>query len=288
MAETQVIILSGPSGAGKSTAIKALEDLGFFCVDNLPIILLPKFIELCQGSIEEISKIVVVMDIRERPFLKDYPRIFEELRDRGQKVEIIYLEASDEAILRRFSETRRQHPLAEEGSVLEGIAVEREELADLKQHADQIIDTTDLNVHQLRAVITQYFSHVSMEKKMFITFLSFGYKFGVPYNVDIVMDVRFLPNPFFVEGLNYRTGNDQAVIDYVMRSEDTQQFLEKMKDFLDFLLPRYEKEGKTYLTIGIGCTRGKHRSVVITNHLQTIIDRERYIIRVDHRDLNKV
>jgi UPF0042 nucleotide-binding protein len=288
MAETRVVILSGPSGAGKSTAIKTLEDLGFFCVDNLPIILLPKFIELSQGSVEEIKKIAVVMDIRERPFLKEYPRIFGELRERGQKIELIYLEASDEAILRRFSETRRQHPLAEEGSVSEGITTEREELADLKQLADQIIDTTHLNVHQLREVITQYFSHLSPEKKMFITLLSFGYKFGVPYNVDIVIDVRFLPNPYFVEGLTYLTGNDQSVIDYVMRSEDTQQFIEKFKGFLDFLLPRYEKEGKTYLTIGIGCTGGKHRSVVIANHLDRIIDRERYTIRVDHQDLNKV
>jgi UPF0042 nucleotide-binding protein len=287
MGETRVVILTGPAGAGKSTAIKTLEDLGFFCVDNLPIILLPKFIELSQGSVEEISKIAMVMDIRERPFLKEYPRIFEEMRERGQKIELIYLEASDEAILRRFSETRRQHPLAEEGSVLEGIAIEREELADLKQLADQIIDTTHLNVHQLREVITQYFSHVTPEKKMFITLLSFGYKFGVPYNVDIVIDVRFLPNPYFVEGLKFLTGNDQSVIDYVMRSDDTQHFIEKFKGFLDFLLPRYEKEGKTYLTIGIGCTGGKHRSVVIANYLDKIIDQERYIIRVDHRDLNK-
>jgi len=288
MSETRVIILTGPSGAGKSTAIKTMEDLGYFCVDNLPIILLPKFIELCDGSVEEISKIVLVMDIRERPFLKEYPRIFEELRERGQKIEIIYLEASDEALLRRFSETRRQHPLAGGGSVTEGIAVEREELADLKQHADQIIDTTNLNVHQLRAVITRYFSHVHPEKKMFITVLSFGYKFGVPSTVDIVLDVRFLPNPYFVEALKYLTGNDQAVIDYVTGSEDTQQFIEKLRGFLDFLLPRYEKEGKTYLTIGIGCTGGKHRSVVIANHLDTIINREKYNIRVDHRDLNKV
>jgi UPF0042 nucleotide-binding protein len=282
-----MVILTGPSGSGKSTAIKALEDLGFFCVDNLPIILLPKFIELSQDSAEEISKIAVVMDIRERPFLKEYPRIFEELRERGQKIELIYLETSDEAILRRFSETRRHHPLAEEGSVLEGIVIEREELADLKQVADQIIDTTDLNVHQLREVITQYFSHVSPEKKMFVTILSFGYKFGVPSNVDIVMDIRFLPNPYFVESLKYLSGNDQSVIDYVMRSEDTREFIEKFKGFLEFLLPRYEKEGKTYLTIGIGCTGGKHRSVVIANHLDKIIGRERYIIRVDHRDLNK-
>ena len=288
MPDTRVIILTGPSGAGKSTAIKTLEDLGYFCVDNLPIILLPKFIELCDGSAEEISKIAVVMDIRERPFLKEYPRIFEELRERGQKIEIIYLEASDEALLRRFSETRRQHPLAEGGSVTEGIAVEREELADLKQIADQIIDTTNLNVHQLRAVITQYFSHVSPKKKLFITLLSFGYKFGVPSTVDIVLDVRFLPNPYFVEALKYLTGNDRAVIDYVMGSEDTQQFIEKLRGFLDFLLPRYEKEAKTYLTIGIGCTGGKHRSVVIANHLDTFLNREKYIIQVDHRDLNKV
>jgi UPF0042 nucleotide-binding protein len=288
MSETRVIILTGPAGAGKSTAIKTLEDLGFFCVDNLPIILLPKFIELCQGSAEEISKIGVVMDIRERPFLKEYPRIFEELRERGQKVEIIYLEASDDALLRRFSETRRQHPLADGGSIMEGIAVERGKLADLKQIADQIIDTTNLTVHQLRAVITQYFSHVSPKMKMYITILSFGYKFGVPSMVDIVLDVRFLPNPYFVESLKYLSGNDQAVIDYVMRSEDSQQFIEKLQGFLNFLLPRYEKEGKTYLTLGIGCTGGKHRSVVIANHLDTIIDRGKYTIRVDHRDLNKV
>lgn len=287
MHNIKIVILTGLSGSGKSTAIRALEDLGFFCVDNLPPILLPKFIELCKASSGEISKIAMVMDIRERTFLKEYPDIFKELKKKGQEIKIMFLESSEEVLIRRFKETRRQHPLAEKGSVLEGIKRERGELSDLRMLASEILDTSTFTVHQLREVITQLFSKVSDRRKMTITLTSFGYKFGIPYDTDLVMDVRFLPNPYFVSELRNFSGNDERVYNYVMSNEIAESFQKKFISLINFLIPQYEKEGKMYLAIGVGCTGGQHRSVAVINNLEKLLSKKRYLIRVIHRDLGK-
>ena len=287
MQSIKIVILTGLSGSGKSTAIRALEDLDFFCVDNFPPVLLPKFIELCKASSGEISKIAMVMDIRERAFLKEYPDIFKGLKKKGEKIDILFLESSDEALVRRFKETRRQHPLAEKGSVLEGIKRERGKLSDLRMLASEILDTSSLTVHQLREVITQLFSKVSNKKKMSITLTSFGYKFGIPYDTDLMMDVRFLPNPFFVSDLRDFSGNDKSVHNYVMKNEVAENFQKKFLSLINFLIPQYKKEGKTYLAIGVGCTGGQHRSVVVINSLEKILSKKDCLVRVVHRDLGK-
>jgi len=287
MQSIKIVILTGLSGSGKSTAIRALEDLDFFCVDNFPPVLLPKFIELCKASSGEISKIAMVMDIRERAFLKEYPDIFKGLKKKGEKIDILFLESSDEALVRRFKETRRQHPLAEKGSVLEGIKRERGKLSDLRMLASEILDTSSFTVHQLREVITQLFSKVSNKKKMSITLTSFGYKFGIPYDTDLVMDVRFLPNPFFVSDLRDLSGNDKSVQNYVMKNKVAENFQKKFLSLINFLIPQYKKEGKTYLAIGVGCTGGQHRSVVVINRLEKILSKKDCLVRVVHRDLGK-
>ena len=287
MQNIKIIVLTGLSGSGKSTAIRALEDLGFFCVDNLPPVLLPKFIELCKASSGEISKVAMVMDVRERAFLKEYPDIFKELKHKGEKINILFLESSDEVLVRRFKETRRQHPLAEKGSVLEGIKKERGKLSDLRMLASDILDTSSFTVHQLREVILQLFSKISSKKKMSITLTSFGYKFGIPYDNDLIMDVRFLPNPFFVSELRDLSGNDKSVHNYVMKNEVAEKFQKKFLSLINFLIPQYEKEGKTYLALGVGCTGGQHRSVVVINSLKKILLKKGYLVRVVHRDVGK-
>ena len=287
MQSIKIVILTGLSGSGKSTAIRALEDLDFFCVDNFPPVLLPKFIELCKASSGEISKIAMVMDIRERAFIKEYPDIFKGLKKKGEKIDILFLESSDEALVRRFKETRRQHPLAEKGSVLEGIKRERGKLSDLRMLASDILDTSSFTVHQLREVITQLFSKVSNKKKMSITLTSFGYKFGIPYDTDLVMDVRFLPNPFFVSDLRDLPGNDKSVHNYVMKNEVAENFQKKFLSLINFLIPQYKKEGKTYLAIGVGCTGCQHRLIVVINSLEKILSKKGCLVRVVHRDLGK-
>jgi len=287
MQNIKIVVLTGLSGSGKSTAIRALEDLGFFCVDNLPPVLLPKFIELCKASSGEISRVAMVMDVRERAFLKEYPDIFKELKKKGEKINVLFLESSDEVLVRRFKETRRQHPLAEKGSVLEGIKRERDKLSDLRMLASEILDTSSFTVHQLREVILQLFSKISSKKKMSITLTSFGYKFGIPYDNDLIMDVRFLPNPFFVSELRDLSGNDKSVQNYVMRNEVAEKFQKKFLSLINFLIPQYEKEGKTYLTLGVGCTGGQHRSVVVINSLKKILSKKGYLVRVVHRDMGK-
>ncbi len=287
MQKIKIVIITGVSGSGKSTAIKALEDLGFFCVDNLPPVLFPKFIELCRASSGEISKVAMVMDVRQRDFLKEYPGIFKELNKKGERIDILFLESSDEVLVRRFKETRRQHPLAEKGSVLESIQIERDKLSDLKLLASEIIDTSSFTVHQLREIIIQLFSKIHARRKMTITLTSFGYKFGIPYDADLLMDVRFLPNPFFVSELREFSGDDEKVYNYVMNNAIAEDFLKKFIALVNFLIPHYEKEGKSYLTIGVGCTGGKHRSVAVINSLEKLISKKGFLIRVLHRDLGK-
>lgn len=286
MKDIRIVVLSGPSGSGKSTAVKALEDLGYFCVDNMPVALLPKFMELLAQS-GEIAKVAAVVDVREREFLKAFTPVFAEIKEAGYHIELLFLEASDESLVRRFSETRRRHPLATEESPLEGLTRERELLKELKAHADKVIDTTDFNVHQLRDVIKEHFSGPVTQEKMAVNLMSFGYRYGVPSDADLVIDVRFLPNPYFVASLKGLDGTEEPVRDYVMGKVETADFLERFKAFLDYLIPLYWKEGKSYLTIAVGCTGGKHRSVVIVEALSEWIASEIVTARKKHRDIQK-
>ena len=307
MKNIRVILISGVSGSGKTTAIKALEDIGFYCVDNLPILLLPKFIELCAQSDGKISKVAVVEDIRgvashsgvpdgtpvqgERDFIEDSRKIIQALQKEGYRVEILFLESSDAALMRRYSETRRQHPLAEGGSIREGIQLERERLQGIREMATRIIDTTPFNVHQLKDDIQRYAQEEAVSRRMTVTLLSFGYSFGIPYETDLLLDVRFLPNPYFVEELKRLSGEDSRIAEYVLQWEEADEFLRRVYDLLQFLLPLYEREGKTQLTLGIGCTGGRHRSVAIVNRLAQMLQepgrRPERVLHVRHRDVGK-
>ncbi len=285
--DLSIIIISGLSGSGKSTALKALEDLGFFCVDNMPILLLPKFIELCTISTDDISRVALGMDAREGSFLKQFRPTLHELRKQGYKTELIFIDCDDEILIQRFSETRRQHPLSSAGSVSEGIVREREMMSELKSHADRVIDTSELNVHQLRSILKEYFVRFS-KRDMAITYMSFGYKYGVPHDADVVLDVRFLPNPYFVRDLKDLTGNDERVSQYVFERPEAKEFIEKLTEFLSFQIPLFEREGKSYLTVAVGCTGGRHRSVAIVNHLKNHYATKRERVFSIHRDMERV
>lgn len=281
----RVVVVTGLSGAGKSTAIRALEDLGFFCVDNLPVTLLPHLLEICRAG--GVGKVALGMDVRERGFLAASPRTLETVRSAGYRIELLFLDASDEALIRRFSETRRRHPLAQGESVVDGIRRERELLADLKSLADQLIDTTPLNVHQLRDAIREQYLAASRVNQLTVTLLSFGYRYGLPPEADLVVDVRFLPNPHFVDEIRGFDGSRPEVAEYVFRSPEAARFLDRFEELLAFLLPLYEKEGKAYLTVAVGCTGGQHRSVAIVRALAARLDRDRYLVRVRDRDVDR-
>ncbi len=281
----RIVVVTGLSGSGKSTAIKAFEDLGYFCVDNLPVLLLPDFLKLRQESSEDLWHIALGMDIRERRFLESYSKIFNELRGRGANLEILFLEATDDVLQRRFSQTRRKHPLAGQESVLEGIKAEREMLRDLKGMATRVVDTSSANVHDLKRMISRLYAVSPDHDSLQVMVLSFGFKYGVPAEADIVMDVRFLPNPFFVEGLRDLDGRREEVIRFVLRDEQSQVFLDKFSTLLTDLLPHYRAEGKSYLTIAIGCTGGKHRSVVMAERLTARLVEKGYRAHLSHRDL---
>jgi UPF0042 nucleotide-binding protein len=308
----RVILISGLSGSGKTTAIKALEDIDFYCVDNLPILLLPKFIELCEHSGGKISKVAVVEDIRgsasypsqsARPtgvagdvqggedFFEDSRRIIQDLQREGFPIEILFLESSDPILMRRFSETRRQHPLAIGGSIGEGIRLERGRLQGIRDMANLVIDTSHLNVHQLKDQIQRYAQEGSSSGQMTVTLLSFGYSFGIPDEADLLMDVRFLPNPYFVEELKRLRGEDPKVTEYVLQWEEAREFLRRIQEFIQFLLPLYQRERKTHLTIAVGCTGGRHRSIVIVNRLAEMLRGELVargaFLSVRHRDAEK-
>lgn len=287
MKELKIVIITGLSGSGKSTALRALEDVGFFCVDNLPVVLLPKFLQIQSEPSKEISNIAIVMDLREKSFLKKYPGIFSRLKDKGYHIQILFIDASDEMLVRRFSETRRRHPLSLEGSVLEGIRIEREQLAPLKAMADKVMDTTSFNVHQLKDVVQRYFQASAATKKLVVNVTSFGYRNGLPVDADIVQDVRFLPNPHFVEDLRPFTGYHPPVRDYVLATEECTAFIRKWFNLMDFLMPLYEKEGKSNINIAVGCTGGKHRSVVLANSLGGHFADKGYIVNINHRDISK-
>jgi RNase adapter protein RapZ len=283
----QVVILTGVSGSGKSTALRALEDAGFYCVDNLPIVFLEKLLELSGHTAGEVSRIALVVDARDRRFLAEAPRVIEELRKKGGNVEVLFLEASDDSLVRRYSETRRRHPLAGEGgTVPDGIAAERQALADLKAIADEVIDTTTLNVHELKRLVTRRF--VAGEgSKLGVTVVSFGFRFGIPTHADLVLDVRFLPNPYFIPELKPFPGTDPRVAGFVLGQPDAKAFLERLVDLCGFLLPRYRTEGKSYLTLAIGCTGGKHRSVALATALSERLEAGGQPVRLWHRDVEK-
>jgi UPF0042 nucleotide-binding protein len=280
----RIVIITGLSGSGKSTVSRAMEDMGFFCVDNLPIALLPKLFQLGSASFGEHSKIALVMDLREKDFLKTYPEVFAWLRNEGFQVEVLFLEASDEVLVRRYSQTRRTHPLAEGCGVLDGIRQEREMLADLRSMATMVIDTSMYNVHQLQGAIRDLFGQRPPGRRMSLTFLSFGYSRGIPQEADLVIDARFLPNPYFVEELKELPGTDGRIRDYLFGFEETHDFVKRFQGLLEYLLPLYEREGKAYLTVAIGCTGGKHRSVTIAQKMGSIFA-ERFPVRLRHRDM---
>jgi len=282
-----IIVVTGLSGSGKSGVIRALEDNGFFCIDNLPVVLIPKFIDLCQGYREGIKRIALGIDLRERLFLQSWPEVLTELRVAGHRVEVLFLDAADEVLLRRFSETRRPHPLAGEGSIQEGIVRERKALEGMRALADKIIDTSDFNVHELKREVEQYYSQSQSPRKMNLFMNSFGYKYGIPHDTDMIVDVRFLPNPFFVNGLRAKNGLEPDVKEFVLKREETHVFLDRLYSLLEFVLPQYEREGKSSLTLALGCTGGKHRSVVLVEELKKRLDQERFRIHVKHRDIDK-
>ncbi|MCL4872879.1 RNase adapter RapZ [bacterium] len=286
MKDIRLVVISGPSGSGKSTAIKALEDLGFYCVDNMPVALLPKFLELLPRS-GEIERVAAVVDVRERGFLKDFIPVLSELKAGGCRLEVIYLEADDGELVRRFSETRRRHPLAAEESPLEGLSREREALKDLKANADRVIDTTEFNVHQLRDLIKDIFSGPAERERMALNLISFSYRHGIPADSDLVMDVRFLPNPYFVNSLKRLDGTDDSVRDYLLSRDEAREFLSRFKEFLSYLIPLYWKEGKSYLTIAVGCTGGRHRSVAMVEALSEGLNSDKVVVRKRHRDIGK-
>jgi UPF0042 nucleotide-binding protein len=285
MKTIKVIIITGLSGSGKTTAINALEDAGFFCIDNLPVVLLPKFLELRAETGSEVTKLALVMDLREREFLQRYRDIFGTLRKEGYLFQILFLEASTETLLRRYSQTRRKHPLSESKSLLEGIEAEREELKGLREIADHIIDTSNYNVHELKEIISNHVLKAVPAKRMKVYILSFGYKYGLPHDADLVIDVRFLPNPYFVQELKSLDGTSPQVKKYMHRWRATHTFVEKYLDLLHYLIPLYEKEGKSSLTIAVGCTAGRHRSVSIADDIFQELKKTTGLIALTHRDI---
>ena len=283
----RIVLVSGLSGSGKSTAIRALEDTGWFCIDNLPVVLLGKLLELVShGAGEEMPKLALVVDAREPRFLERTPQALEEVRRLGHTVEVVFLECSDESLLRRFSETRRRHPLSPDGSVAEGIAHERKVLSVLQGLATMVIDTTRMTVHELRETFTKRFGNKS-EDVLNVNIVSFGYRNGLPPNADLVFDVRFLPNPYFVEGLRPLPGTNPKVSSWILERAETQEFIDKLFGLIAYLLPRYRAEGKAYLTIAIGCTGGRHRSVCLSEELSKRLANSEARVKVQHRDVDR-
>jgi UPF0042 nucleotide-binding protein len=280
----RAIVVTGLSGSGKTTALHVLEDLGFYCIDNLPVALLPRFVELWGTSMEEVRRVALGIDARERHFLHDFPRVFDELRHAGVKLEVLYLDASDDVLQRRFSETRRPHPAAEGGSLADGIRREREKLRALREVADRVVDTSAFTVHELRDALRERLASPE-EGSLTISLVSFGYKYGLPTDADLAFDCRFLPNPFFVEELRPKVGTDPAVAHYVLDREDTQTFLDRVMALLEFTIPGYQREGKSYLTIAVGCTGGRHRSVALVEELRDRLQAHGHRVLVRHRDI---
>jgi len=281
------VILTGLSGAGKTQAIDAFEDAGYFCVDNLPPQLLSTLVDLVRLEGSKVSKVAVVSDVRGGDYFPDLERVLDELQGLGLEFSLVFLEASDEVLVRRFKETRRRHPMAGQGTVLEGIKSERRTLERLRERAHHIIDTSDISIHELKAWLNDEIIHRGRRQSLVFTFVSFGYKYGVPRDVDLLFDVRFLPNPFYDLDLRPLTGLDQPVRDFVVDSVDFPEFWATLLPLLDYLFPRYVAEGKAHLTIGVGCTGGRHRSVTIAAQLAEHFAPQGYQITLRHRDISR-
>lgn len=282
----RLVIVTGLSGAGKTQALRCLEDLGFFCVDNLPPVLIPKITELCQQSGGKVKRVALVMDVRGTLLFDSLSEELHKLSEQGITYELLFLEASDSVLVRRYKETRRQHPL-EEGSVLDAIQAERERLQELRGSANIILDTTELTVHDLKKNLNKIFGTVDAKSRFTVTVLSFGYKYGIPLDADLVIDVRFLPNPNYVDDLKMLTGLDPAVMNYIFSFSVSKKFLSRFYSLLKFLLPYYIKEGKTHLVIAVGCTGGQHRSVAIAERLAKLLGND-YQVQVDHHELSRI
>jgi RNase adapter protein RapZ len=281
------VVITGLSGAGKSFAIKCFEDMGFFCVDNLPTTLIPTFADLIMRSEQPIHRVALGVDVREGAYLSRLLDIIRELRTRGHAVEVLFLEASEEALVRRYHETRRRHPLAGDGNALDGIRAERKALSDLREIADRIVDTSALTVHQLKDRLVELYVAPKARAGLAPSLVSFGFKHGVPFDADLVFDVRFLPNPHFVDALRALDGRDERVRTFVLNHPESKELLRRLEDFLRFVLPCYEREGKAYLTVAIGCTGGQHRSVTVAEELKRFLSGIGYAPTVVHRDLQR-
>jgi UPF0042 nucleotide-binding protein len=282
--QAQILVITGLSGSGKTHVTRALEDVGWFCVDNLPTALIPRFGELILAS-PELHRSVVVVDVREPHFVRHFPAVYRGLQEQGLATSLLFLEASERVLLRRFSETRRPHPLAMNQPAIEGVRAERELLAPIRKMADLILDTSRYTVHQLRDYVREQYDLRSSESPLVLSVSSFGYKYGVPSEADLVFDVRFLPNPNFVPALKRLTGKHADVVAFLEKEPDTVALLRRLKGFLGFLIPRYEREGKSYLTIAIGCTGGRHRSVMVAEALaRELARRKGPVVKVRHRD----
>jgi UPF0042 nucleotide-binding protein len=279
-----LVVVTGLSGSGKSTAIHMLEDLGFYCIDNLPVALIPRLVELWETARDDVRRVALGIDMREGQFLDAFPRVFTELRTTGVAFEVLYLEASDEVLVRRFSETRRPHPAAGGGVLTDGIRRERERMRGLREIADRILDTTALTVHQLRDALRDLVERPG-PGTMTVALVSFGYKYGLPTDTDVALDCRFLPNPYFVDELRELKGTEARVASYVLGREETQEFLERVGALLEFTLPHYQREGKSYLTIALGCTGGRHRSVALVEELRRRLEQAGHRVLVRHRDV---
>lgn len=283
----EFIIITGLSGAGKSQAMKVMEDINYYCMDNLPPALLPNFAELCYESKKKIDKVAVVVDIRGGRFFNDLFKSLDILKNQDIKYRILFLDASDDTLIKRYKELRRPHPLNPNGRIIEGIIKERERLADVKKRANNIIDTTNITIGMLKEEIKKIFIEGKESNNITISFISFGFKHGIPLDADLVFDVRFLPNPYYIDELKDFTGNDKSVRDYVLKWDQTNIFIDKLTELLNFLMPYYIKEGKTQLVIAIGCTGGQHRSVTIANVLYEKFKEKENRVTIDHKDIKQ-
>ena len=282
------VVVTGMSGGGKSTALKILEDAGFYCVDNLPISLVEKFVELISMPNSEINKVVLGLDVRADQSFEDATKILEHLKEKGYKFEILFMDADVNVLIKRYKETRRVHPLAADGRVEDGVRKERKALEQIRRNADYVIDTTNLLTRELKEELDRIFVENGEYNSLMVTVMSFGFMHGIPADADLVFDVRFLPNPFYIDELKKKTGNDKEVQDYVLSFEESNIFLQKLIDMIQFLIPNYVKEGKYRLVIAIGCTGGKHRSVTLANELyRQMKDKGNYGLKLYHRDVTQ-
>ncbi len=282
----RLVIVTGMSGSGKAQVRSTLEDLGYFCVDNLPPVFIPNFIELCQKPHCKTKKVALIIDLRSGEFFDDFAGILQDMSDNEQPYELLFMDANDSVIINRYKENRRKHPLAPEARISEGITLERELLANVRNKATYIIDTSSLRKNELKEKIIRYFGDEN-RVRMNITVVSFGFKYGMPLDADMVFDVRFLPNPFYIEKLRYKSGAVKEVADYISKWPVTQEFIDKMDNLINFLIPQYIQEGKGQFVLAVGCTGGMHRSVFIAAHLYALLKKHGFVVNLEHRDLMK-